>query len=200
MMKSDIVGLFSTPVYHGVVDRFDEVQNELNECITDINFGMRDGWSSTHYLSDPHFQSNLIIESNLNIFKSEIEKHLKEYCIKTGVPAGSNGSWNDNYSIISSWFALFKKGNYAHIHNHGDCDIAGVYYFKKSSDDGSFFFTSPVPSLDSSCFRTGRVVLNPNEGEIILFPGWLNHGVETNDTDEDRCSISFNILFDRDKK
>ncbi len=200
MMRSDIVGLFSTPVYHGVVDRFDEVQNELNDCITNINFGMRDGWSSTHYLSDPHFQQNLIIESNLNIFKSEIEKHLKEYCIKTGVPAGSNGSWCDNYSIISSWFALFKRGNYAHIHNHGDCDIAGVYYFKKSSDDGSFFFTSPVPAQDSSCFRTGRVVLNPNEGEIVMFPGWLNHGVETNDTDEDRCSISFNILFDRDKK
>ena len=198
-MRSEIVGLFSTPVYHGIVDKFDEVQNELNDCIKDLEFGMRDGWSSTHYLSDPHFEKNLIIDSNLITFKSEIEKHLKEYCTKSGVPAGSNGSWNSNYSIISSWFALFKKGNYAHIHNHGDCDIAGVYYFKKSSDDGSFFFTSPVPSLDSSCFRTGRVVLNPNEGEIIMFPGWLNHGVETNDTDEDRCSISFNILFDRNK-
>ena len=74
MMKSDTVGLFSTPVYHGIVDRFDEVQNELNDCINDINFGMRDGWSSTHYLSDPYFQSNLIIDSNLNIFKSEIKR------------------------------------------------------------------------------------------------------------------------------
>ena len=197
MMKSDIVGLFSTPVYHGVVERFDEVQNELNDCITDINFGMRDGWSSTHYLSDPHFQSNLIIESNLNIFKSEIEKHLKEYCIKTGVPAGSNGSWNDNYSIISSWFALFKKGNYAHIHNHGESDIAGVYYFKKSGDDGNLFFCTPNKAIDSSVLlKTGRMVVNPTEGELILFPGWLDHGVQTNDTDDERVSVSFNIRFE----
>ena len=198
MMKSDIVGLFSTPVYHGIVDRFDEVQNELDTCIKDINFGMRDGWSSTHYLSDPYFQSNLIIESNLHIFKSEIEKHLKEYCTKTGVPAGSNGSWNDNYSIISSWFALFKKGNYAHIHNHGDCDIAGVYYFKKSGNDGNLFFCTPNKAEDTSfIFNSRRIVTNSKEGEILLFPGFLDHGVQTNDTDDERVSLSFNIYFDR---
>tara|TARA_X000000368_G_C23041934_1_gene717352 strand:- start:1955 stop:2581 length:627 start_codon:yes stop_codon:yes gene_type:complete len=197
-MKSEIIGLFSTPVYQGSIDNYDEVQDELDTCIKDINFGMRDGWSSTHYLSDPYFQDNLIIQSNLDKFHCEINNHIKEYCRLLNLPNGANGSWQYEYSIISSWFALFKKGNYAHVHNHGDCDIAGVYYFRKSNDDGSFFFTSPVPAQDSSCFRSGRVVINPNQGDILLFPGWLNHGVETNDTDQDRCSISFNISFERD--
>ena len=57
--------------------RFDEVQNELNDCITDINFGMRDGWSSTHYLSDPTFKEHLFEMYPLENFKKEIDKNLK---------------------------------------------------------------------------------------------------------------------------
>jgi len=192
-MTFEILPTFPTPIYSSQISHYDIVQTELEESYNNIDFSMNPNWGNTHYLSDPEFRENLIIEYNLENFYKEVHNHLNNYCESIEFPIRE-------YFISSSWFALFKKGNYAHVHNHGDCDIAGVYYFKKSSDDGSFFFTSPVPALDSSCFRTGRVVLNPNEGEIIMFPGWLNHGVETNDTDEDRCSISFNILFDRDKK
>ncbi|HBC43100.1 MAG TPA: hypothetical protein DCZ88_14755, partial [Pseudanabaena sp.] len=31
------------------------------------------------------------------------------------------------------------------------------------------------------------------EGTMIIFPSWLNHGVEANLSDEDRLCISFNL-------
>ncbi|MFN7859594.1 MAG: putative 2OG-Fe(II) oxygenase [Pseudanabaena sp.] len=31
------------------------------------------------------------------------------------------------------------------------------------------------------------------EGTMIIFPSWLNHGVEANLSDEDRLCISFNM-------
>ena len=33
---------------------------------------------------------------------------------------------------------------------------------------------------------------------MILFPSYIPHGVMTNETNEDRVSVSFNIYFDRD--
>ena len=52
-------------------------------------------------------------------------------------------------------------------------------------------------AIDSSVLlKTGRMVVNPTEGELILFPGWLDHGVQTNDTDDERVSVSFNIRFE----
>jgi len=30
-----------------------------------------------------------------------------------------------------------------------------------------------------------------------VFPGWLEHGVEENQSDEDRISIAFNVLAGR---
>ncbi len=189
----DILSAFSTQIYCGAATDFDDIQTELRSCIGDIDFNMVSGWGNTHYLSDPSFNSNLIKDFNLEKFSKEVDIHVGNYISGTG-----SDLVNTNYNIISSWFALFKRGNYAHIHNHGDADIAGVYYFKKSGDDGNLFFCTPNKAEDTSIlFKKGRVVTNPKEGEFILFPGYLDHGVQTNDTDEERVSLSFNIYFDR---
>jgi len=191
MITSDIHDAFSVPIYCCTVSDFDLIQTELESCIEDMDFNMVTEWGSTHYLSDSKFKNNLILDFNLEKFSNEVDIHVNKYISKIGFP-------KTNYKIVSSWFALFRRGNYAHIHNHGDCDIAGVYYFKKSGNDGNLFFCTPNKAEDTSfIFNSRRIVTNSKEGEILLFPGFLDHGVQTNDTDDERVSLSFNIYFDR---
>ena len=103
----------------------------------------------------------------------------------------------DRIDNMSIWAMINEKGSYNTLHNHPGCDIAGVYYFKKSGDDGNLFFCTPNKAIDSSVLlKTGRMVVNPTEGDLLLFPGWLDHGVQTNDTDDERVSVSFNIRFE----
>jgi len=194
-MTFEVVPAFVTPIYRGSVNEYDDIQSELESCIEKIEFGMVSGWGSTHWLSDPSFNSNLVSDFNLDKFAAEIDIHVKNYCQSVGYRPKDGTELK--YRIVSSWFALFKRGNYAHIHNHGISDIAGVYYFKKSGDDGNLFFCTPNKSIDSSVLlKTGRMVVNPTEGDFLLFPGWLDHGVQTNDTDDERVSVSFNIRFE----
>ena len=194
-MTFEVVPAFVTPIYCGCVNEYDEIQFELESCIEKIEFGMVTGWGSTHWLSDPTFNSNLVSDFNLDKFATEIDIHVKNYCQSVGYRPKDGTELK--YRIVSSWFALFKKGNYAHIHNHGESDIAGVYYFKKSGDDGNLFFCTPNKAIDSSVLlKTGRMVVNPTEGDLLLFPGWLDHGVQTNDIDDERVSVSFNIRFE----
>tara|TARA_B100000965_G_C19584144_1_gene754900 strand:+ start:170 stop:760 length:591 start_codon:yes stop_codon:yes gene_type:complete len=194
-MTFEVVPAFVTPIYCGCVNEYDEIQSELESCIEKIEFGMVTGWGSTHWLSDPTFNSNLVSDFNLDKFATEIDIHVKNYCQSVGYRPKDGTELK--YRIVSSWFALFKKGNYAHIHNHGESDIAGVYYFKKSGDDGNLFFCTPNKAIDSSVLlKTGRMVVNPTEGDFLLFPGWLDHGVQTNDIDDERVSVSFNIRFE----
>ncbi len=191
MITSNIHDAFSVPIYCCNVSDFDLIQTELESCIEDMDFNMVTEWGSTHYLSDSKFKNNLILDFNLENFSNEVDIHVNKYISKIGFP-------KTNYKIVSSWFALFRRGNYAHIHNHGDCDIAGVYYFKKSGNDGNLFFCTPNKAEDTSfIFNSRRIVTNSKEGEILLFPGFLDHGVQTNDTDDERVSLSFNIYFDR---
>jgi ectoine hydroxylase-related dioxygenase (phytanoyl-CoA dioxygenase family) len=34
-------------------------------------------------------------------------------------------------------------------------------------------------------------------GSVYLFPSWLEHSVQTNNSSDDRISVSFNVFFDK---
>jgi len=79
--------------------------------------------------------------------------------------------------------------------------ISGTYYYQTSGDDGDIVFRTPNPFVELELFPLGGTVdklynIKPKVGKIVLFPGWLSHKVESNITDNDRISISFNYLRD----
>ena len=46
-------------------------------------------------------------------------------------------------------------------------------------------------------FNQNGVEIEPEEGDLLLFPAYLMHGVNRNETDEDRIVISFNVDISR---
>ena len=126
--------------------------------------------------------------------KKSIHNHLLTYLGLLHYPVS-----NLRYET-DSWFTMFKKGNYAHVHSHGTADVSGVYYFKTNQKDGDIFFEPPLPQLKQSKLfynHSGSWSHTPKEGKLMLFPGWLSHGVRTNTTDFDRIGISFNIKLNK---
>jgi len=187
-----IENLFSTPVYVAQVDEFDSIQTEITSAMETVNFEMNPDWGQTHYLSDPTFEESLFTTHEFPIFKKEIDRNLRIY-------AKSVGTFEvKEYIFHSSWIALFEKDNYGHIHMHGHSDISGVYYYNRSEEDGHIFFESPVPAASASLpFFGGNITIPATTGTLLLFPGWLRHGIRPNVTDVPRISLSFDIVFDR---
>ena len=186
-----IQNLYPTPIYSAKVGNFDEIQHEMFGALKKTEFEMNPCWSS-HYLSDIWFKLNVVKEHQMNVFVEELSKHIVNYCQYL--------NYNGNCQIAESWFSLFKKGNYGHIHHHGATDISGVYYIKTNGEDGNLFFETPNPHLGTSKLfsnLTPRHEYKPEEGNLMLFPGWLMHGIQTNTTDNERISLSFNISFER---
>ena len=52
-------------------------------------------------------------------------------------------------------------------------------------------FTSPI--TQQTDFTAEEVRMRPEEGRMYIFPGWLEHGVEANENNEDRVRFSFNV-------
>lgn len=188
-----IKNIFSTPVYQNSVNNFNLIQEEVEDAVDIISdkFGMREDWGTTHYISDVTFSDNIIEECNMKCLQEEIYKHAAEY--RKHTPFGnmfSRYSLVGDSKITSSWITKFEKGNFSSIHDHGMDDISGCYYYKTSGNDGDFFYESSSP-------WGGRVKIPPAEGELILFPSWMKHGVLSNETDNTRMSLAFNIVFNR---
>jgi len=190
-MPHRIENLFPTPVMVSRVNMFDSIQAEITTAMETINFEMNPDWGQTHYLSDPTFESSLFDTHDFPIFKEEIDRNLKNYAKEINFEV-------KDYIFHSSWIALFEKNNYGHIHNHGYSDISGVYYYSRAEEDGHIFFESPVQSAASSLtYWGGNITMPSTTGTLLLFPGWLRHGIRPNKTDVPRISISFDIIFDR---
>ena len=195
-----ITNLYSTPVYSSRVSNYNKIQEELQSVYDTKEFAMREDWGFTHYLSDVTFTENLFDDVRVNLFQQEVHKHISQYL--DGIKFYESSNYRDNirYKIATSWFAEFRKGCYAHIHSHAHADIAGVYYFKVPENSSDLFLMSTVPQTYSSLLfhhLSHKTVIKPVEGDIILMPGWMNHGVQMNTTDEPRVSVSFNVIFQR---
>jgi uncharacterized protein (TIGR02466 family) len=72
---------------------------------------------------------------------------------------------------------------------------------RKAPECGSIFFRDPrvasrmftSPNTQQTDFTAEEVRMRPEGGRMYIFPGWLEHGVEPNQSTQDLVSISFNV-------
>jgi len=99
---------------------------------------------------------------------------------------------------MKAWANLHDHGGFNHFHAHGKAALAGAFYVRVPDGAGDIVFRDPRPGINLTgmkgdgvnCFSvTGHT---PRAGELVIFPGWLEHAVDTNAAPEARISIAVN--------
>ena len=121
--------------------------------------------------------------------------------IKENTPK-SDKEMGDLY--IYSWVNINQKDTWNRQHCHMDRVnfLSGVYYVTVPKGDcGEILFHDPRGILSNSAPDTPyykdnitTATVPPEENMLYYFPTWLEHEVGINNTDEDRVSISFNLM------
>ena len=105
--------------------------------------------------------------------------------------------------IWDSWININPYGGYNRVHVHPRCRVAGVFWVKTSNSPASgnlTFFRNNSYEVGSisddhtTQYSNSIATFYPVENNLVLFPAYMQHHVEQNQTDEDRISISFNML------
>ena len=103
------------------------------------------------------------------------------------------------FLIRQLWTNVNKKGNWNVIHQHGQYTLSGTYYVKVPKNSGAIVFRDPRPGAIGNNFLVSKFQkgelhkLNLLEGLLAVWPSYLDHFVEPNESDEERISISFDI-------
>lgn len=188
-----IKDIFSTPIYSCLIDNQSAVHTEITNALVGIQYDDSDHFNHLGKLFETTLASNdIITEKHLTNIAQEIDHHLKQYCEAIG--------FKTRDYTRTSWITKTVLGGHTFPHTHSTADISGVYYFQTTGTDGNIFFTSPVASAISSlCYQRyiERQEYKPEVGKLLLFPGWLEHGVKTNTVDSERISLAFSISFIR---
>lgn len=199
--EGQIISLFPTPLYtHKLENKeYTDVQNELQLVVDNLysngRWGQNPNWNSgTQHLSNKgNFIESILKVEDMNITISFIMYHCLAYMKTMQVKPKYKPA------IESSWLTLTKPGLYSHIHDHGTSHISGVYWFKTTGQDGDIVFRNALKALKCNPIGNSLALeanFSPEQGRIVLFPGYLDHGVNENKTNEDRISLSFNILLE----
>lgn len=95
--------------------------------------------------------------------------------------------------INNMWAMISSKYSSNAYHMHPGCDFSGVFYLQVPNNSGGIEFHHPSDAAAffgvGNCVETAAI----KAGDLLLFPPWLRHAVQPNNSDEDRIAISFNV-------
>ena len=193
IMKSEIIPLFSTPVVKTNIGR-DFTKDELQLFLIDISM-KKD--SANHHSKDYYLFDNFPKElGEIHKFcKQQIEWYLKEInSVDTDLAS---------LRITQSWLNKNKPGEHHHSHHHSNSYISVVLYISCLPNDGINFSNRMYGMFNNMEFSRKKVTvwnstgttINVTEGDLIIFPSWIPHFVNRNETkDTERISLSFNTF------
>ena len=110
---------------------------------------------------------------------------------------------NDAFEITGCWATVLAKGAAHRAHSHPNNFLSGVYYVRTHAGADSINFHDPRPQaavirppvVELTAENTDQVVVNVTNGTLLIFPSYLEHSVAPSTSDEERISVSFNVMF-----
>ena len=192
-MKHKIYNLFPSSVHYIDLENFSLVKKRVISYI---------------YKEKEKFPES-VVKSNIGGWQSKYNYITPDNILTQIISGGLSylGSFYKfpNISINSIWININKKNNFNRLHNHPDCDLSGVLWINIPKGSGNFEFVSPhsftaysvvnsySEKFKSDSYNYPGYKMYPKEGSMLVFPSYLNHMVEPNESDEDRISVSFNL-------
>jgi len=109
----------------------------------------------------------------------------------------------DKYHITACWATVLARGAAHKMHHHPNNFLSGVYYVRAHPGADTINFHDPrnqtgiirPPVVELTAENTDQVVVSVKDGTMLLFPAYLQHSVDASASEEERISISFNIMF-----
>jgi uncharacterized protein (TIGR02466 family) len=191
---SDVLRMFPTFVWKAqVTDRIHEsIIAQLDAVLEDVRRGKPrlaygEAWQSRQTLHRHAELRDLVC-----CFKSAVMNVLHH--LKIGY---------DKFEITGCWANISAPGAAHRIHHHPNNFLSGVYYVKTRPGADTVNFHDPraqtgivrPPVTELTAENTDQVVVRVQAGTLLLFPSWLQHSVDPNQSSTTRISVSYNVMF-----
>lgn len=192
----ELLSVYSVPIWQSEYPEFEDCRKDFLEVIKKYreentnNIVKKSNINGHQYIDNLHHVSEL--------------RPLFEYICQMGFKSIIDLEFIEcDIALTSAWLNVNFERNHMNIdHIHGDT-FSGVFYLKCPKNSGKLVIPNPaINRLWNGCslavqknqFTAECIKIEPIEGNIVMFPSYISHSVEPNDHDEERISISFNLI------
>lgn len=146
------------------------------------------------------FTKDKYILNKMPVLKNKIEKQIELFTrnyLKINKDIG--------FRLLNSWTNIHYPNDFAQSHTHINSVFSGVYYLQTTDNSGDLEFSTPHFNNNISKgllfqfdeythVNANHYRIKPYDGEIVIFPSHLAHGVCKNESDQERYSLAFNVF------
>lgn len=185
--------IFSVDIYRVKFDNL-EILARARVAAEKLNFSAistenADRYPGTHVTLTSRPNNNQVhAQPEFNELTKFIEQHAKHYWDQLGFyPDVSPKIW-------TSWSNITESAGSIHSHNHCKSPLTAVMYLEAQGDCGNLVFENPMELI-----LGGQPIKMPynnfvrpiqvTTGDIVLFPGYLKHYTEANNSSKLRVTF-----------
>jgi len=190
---------FSTPVWASKISNHQIINKEILSYILDLQKKDSEGVKKSNFNGWHSHDFNLNEDAPKNFtqaIKLNINQALKDM------------NWDlekQEVKITSMWAIINEKGAFNQRHHHGNSDLSAAYYVTAGKNCGDIVFYDPRPApvyrhpvaKSPNILNASVNSVQPEEGLLVLFPSYLEHSVNPNNSNNKRIVISFNVSLER---
>ena len=157
---------------------------------------------------DPTSMNNrgVKLSEDTDLLNHESMKRVKEFIISKVLDFKDNVlEIEDKFRMTQSWATINNKGDSHHEHNHPNTILSCLYYAQASSGDfciklpqsriqEGFNFSYKIKQQNS--FNSAIWSCTVKTGDLIIFPGHLNHLSLPSESENPRIMIGSNFFIE----
>ena len=193
-IESDVISLFPTFVWivRWAPDLAAQMKRNILACLTSLN----DHWPTlphgTFWQSEPNLQRVPALLEFVSHACTSAQSVLRFLHVADAA-----------LDMTGCWINVNAPGSAHAIHNHPNNYLSGVYYLQIAEGANTINFHDPRPQTsvlrppvtELGGHNADQAVVTVADGTLVLFPAYLPHSVSTNESDQPRVSVSFNLMF-----
>lgn len=160
------------------------MKNDKGRILSNIG-----GWQSNNV-----DHQNPVFKDLFEIFRLKVNEYIDTM------------NWNIYAEIDNVWINVNYKNNSNRSHVHPNSILSGVFYINVPENSGSIFFENPSKTLFKTNLPFGSKnrddpILNSEirydsiQKRLLIFPGFVPHFVDINNSNYERISIAFNTKY-----
>lgn len=192
----NLMPIYSVPLWQSEYPDFEEHQELFLNAVKE--------YKEQNPTKEPPMSNIAGYQSPSTLHGVEELRPLFEYICQMGFKAAADLDFIDcDIALTEAWLNVNDSRQCMNSeHVHGDV-LSGVFYLSTPEGSGKMVLSNPaINKMWEGCSLTSQknqftgesIRIEPVEGNILLFPSYLPHSVQTNDHDEERISISFNLI------
>lgn len=166
------------PLWKHDVENFQKINEDIIKTIDQHREKNPKGYND--YINIDVWQTGWNMENEPGF--EQIARLSKTFC--TIVAKNYYNFQKFNPKIIDCWSNVYNKESGCRVHQHFPATFSLVYYVTVPENSGCIFF----PDLD--------IKIQPYTGLLLCFRGDIWHGVELNQTENDRIIVALNIVYE----